>query len=112
MTRRVRDPVVYSATASRVYWSPFDEQESRAGSGPRMSAKPLIGVPADRRIIDPHPFHMVGEKYLTAVRDGAEALPFPIPALGDSLAAEDILGKIDGLQHYKYGYLSYADNPG
>ena len=55
---------------------------------------------------------MVGEKYLTAVRDGAEALPFPIPALGDSLAAEDILGKIDGLQHYKYGYLSYADNPG
>ena len=62
-----------------------------------MSVKPLIGVPADRRVIDPHPFHMVGEKYLTAVRDGAEALPFPIPALGDSVAADDILGRLDGL---------------
>jgi putative glutamine amidotransferase len=62
-----------------------------------MSAKPLIGVPADRRVLDPHPFHMVGEKYLTAVRDGAEALPFPIPALGHSLDADDLLAKVDGL---------------
>jgi putative glutamine amidotransferase len=62
-----------------------------------MSAKPLIGVPADRRVLDPHPFHMVGEKYLTAVRDGAEALPFPIPALGHSLDADDLLARVDGL---------------
>ena len=40
---------------------------------------------------------MVGEKYLTAVRDGAEALPFPIPALGHSLDADDLLAKVDGL---------------
>lgn len=65
--------------------------------GPRMSIKPLIGVPADRRILHPHPFHAVGEKYVTAVRDGADALPFMIPALGQSLDADDILSRIDGL---------------
>ncbi len=62
-----------------------------------MSAKPLIGVPSDRRIVDPHPFHMVGEKYVAAVRDGADAIPFMIPALGDSVDADVILSRIDGL---------------
>lgn len=45
----------------------------------------------------PHPFHMVGEKYVTAIRDGADALPFLIPALGDTLDADDLLTRIDGL---------------
>ena len=62
-----------------------------------MSSKPLIGIPADRRMLDPHPFHMVGEKYITAVRDGAEALPFLIPALGDSIDPDLILSNVDGL---------------
>jgi len=62
-----------------------------------MSTKPLIGVSSDRRVLDPHPFHMAGEKYITAVRDGATALPFLIPALGDSLDADTILSRIDGL---------------
>jgi len=62
-----------------------------------MFTKPLIGVPSDRRVLDPHPFHMVGEKYLTAVRDGADAVPFLIPALGDSVDADSILARIDGL---------------
>lgn len=62
-----------------------------------MSAKPIIGVPSDRRIVEPHPFHMVGEKYVAAVRDGADAIPFIIPALGDSVDADAILSGIDGL---------------
>lgn len=62
-----------------------------------MCTKPLIGIPADRRVLDPHPFHMVGEKYATAIRDGAAALPFLIPALGDSLSADDILSHVDGI---------------
>ncbi len=62
-----------------------------------MDAKPLIGITADRRIVDPHPFHMVGEKYATAIRDGADALPFLIPSLGQSIDADDILSRIDGL---------------
>ena len=68
-----------------------------AVNGLRMSVKPLIGVPADRRMLDPHPFHVVGEKYLTAVRDGADALPLTIPALGASIHPDDILARIDGL---------------
>ncbi|MDH3439960.1 MAG: gamma-glutamyl-gamma-aminobutyrate hydrolase family protein [Gammaproteobacteria bacterium] len=62
-----------------------------------MLSKPLIGVPADRRIVEPHPFHMAGEKYVAAVRDGAGGLPFIIPALGDSIDADTILSRIDGL---------------
>lgn len=62
-----------------------------------MCAKPVIGVPADRRVIDPHPFHMVGEKYLTAIRDGANGLPFVIPALGPSIPPDELLDSVDGI---------------
>jgi putative glutamine amidotransferase len=62
-----------------------------------MSAKPVVGIPADRRQLDPHPFHMVGEKYATAIRDGADALPFLIPALGDSIDAKTVLQRVDGI---------------
>ena len=62
-----------------------------------MTEKPVIGVPADRRIVDPHPFHMVGEKYLHALAEGSNALPFIIPALGDSLEIDAILEHVDGL---------------
>jgi putative glutamine amidotransferase len=40
---------------------------------------------------------MVGEKYIAAVRDGADGLPFLIPALGDSLDTDTILSRVDGL---------------
>jgi len=62
-----------------------------------MCARPVIGVPADRRLIDPHAFHMVGEKYVAAIRDGADALPFLIPALGDSVDLDAVLAHVDGL---------------
>ena len=45
--------------------------------------KPLIGIPADRRILGPHPFHCVGEKYIAAVADAADATPVLIPSLGE-----------------------------
>ena len=39
-----------------------------------MSRKrPVIGIPADRRMIGLHPFHAVGEKYLRAVAEAAGA---------------------------------------
>ena len=40
---------------------------------------------------------MAGEKYVAAVRDGADGLPFIIPALGDSIEVDAILGGLDGL---------------
>ena len=62
-----------------------------------MSVKPVIGIPADRRVLDPHPFHIVGEKYIRAVMDGSGALPFLVPALGDGLWLRDVLANVDGL---------------
>lgn len=62
-----------------------------------MSTKPVIGIPADRRLLDPHPFHMVGEKYATAIWDGAEAIPFLIPALGAKIDVATILHHVDGI---------------
>lgn len=58
--------------------------------------KPLIGIPADRRILGPHPFHCVGEKYLAAVQDGAQAIPVPIPAMGER-DFDQLLGTLDGI---------------
>ncbi len=62
-----------------------------------MSAKPVIGVPACRKQIDIHPFHVVGEKYLQALIDGADALPLIIPVMADHLEIDDILGQVDGV---------------
>jgi hypothetical protein len=35
------------------------------------SSAPLIGIPVDVRRLDDQPFHVVGEKYITAVADAA-----------------------------------------
>jgi putative glutamine amidotransferase len=62
-----------------------------------MSARPVIGIPADRRMVGPHPFHMVGEKYAAAVMHAAGGLPLLIPVLPDPLEQCDILDTLDGL---------------
>ncbi|MDX1515791.1 MAG: gamma-glutamyl-gamma-aminobutyrate hydrolase family protein [Woeseiaceae bacterium] len=62
-----------------------------------MCARPVIGVPADRRILEPHPYHVVGEKYLTALTDGADALPLIIPVLSSSADVDALLGAVDGI---------------
>ncbi len=63
-----------------------------------MSARrPVVGVPCDRRVVGgQHPFHIVGEKYITAVRDGSDAVPLLIPVLEPALAVEDLLDAVDG----------------
>jgi len=60
-------------------------------------AKPLIGIPADRRILGPHPFHCVGEKYIAAVAQAAEAVPVLIPSLGEGADLDAILASVDGI---------------
>ena len=60
-------------------------------------SKPLIGIPADRRILGPHPFHCVGEKYIAAVAQAAEAVPVLIPSLGAGADLEAILASVDGI---------------
>ncbi len=62
-----------------------------------MYPKPLIGVPADRRVIDPHPFQMVGEKYLAAIINGADALPLMMPVMPDDVDIDELLQQFDGV---------------
>src|SRR5277367_3274109 len=62
-----------------------------------MPRLPLIGIPADRRLCGDHYFHMVGEKYIEAVADGANALPVLVPALGPELDLPSLLQVCDGL---------------
>jgi putative glutamine amidotransferase len=61
------------------------------------SARPLIGIPADRRMVGSHPFHMVGEKYARAVLEAADALPLVIPSLAEELRLDDLLSRLDGI---------------
>jgi putative glutamine amidotransferase len=63
-----------------------------------MSPKrPVIGLPADRRVLGLHPYHLAGEKYLTAILDAAAAIPLIIPSIGRELELDELLGAVDGL---------------
>jgi putative glutamine amidotransferase len=62
-----------------------------------MNKRPVIGIPADRRMIGPHPFHAVGEKYIAAVVQAADCLPLLIPVLDTPLDVAEILQRVDGI---------------
>jgi putative glutamine amidotransferase len=64
---------------------------------PMASARPLVGIPADRRMIGAHPFHAVGEKYARAILDAADALPLLIPSLAEELRFDELVERLDGL---------------
>ena len=53
--------------------------------------RPLIGVISDRRMQGEHPFHMVGEKYLAAITDAADAYPVGLPCLAKGFDVLDII---------------------
>lgn len=59
--------------------------------------RPLIGVIADRRVLGHHPYHLVGEKYLDAVAQGAGGIPVSLPVLGGDFDIREVLGHLDGL---------------
>jgi len=48
-------------------------------------------------MIGHHPFHAVGEKYLRAVVEAADAVPLLIPALGELVSIDELLEVVDGL---------------
>lgn len=48
-------------------------------------------------MLGPQPYHLVAEKYLTAVLDAAGALPLIVPAIGREIQLDDLLESIDGL---------------
>jgi putative glutamine amidotransferase len=63
-----------------------------------MSARrPVIGIPADRRMLGLHQFHAVGEKYITPLLGISGCLPLLIPSLGEELGLEALIAELDGL---------------
>lgn len=62
-----------------------------------LTRKPLIGIPADRRLLGEHYFHCVGEKYIRAVVEGARAHAVLIPSLGESFNVRELLADFDGI---------------
>jgi putative glutamine amidotransferase len=70
-------------------------------------------------MLGPHPFHAVGEKYITAILDCAQAMPLLVPSLGEELGMEELVDKLDGIfftgspsnvEPYRYG--GDASRPG
>ena len=57
----------------------------------------FVGIPADSRMIGPHPFQAVGEKYIRAILDGAGAQPLLIPSVAPGLDLDVLLDHLDGL---------------
>ncbi len=62
-----------------------------------MHRKPLVIVPADRKMMGQHAYHSAGEKYLSALVSGAHVVPFILPSLSPTLPLREILETVDGL---------------
>ena len=73
----------------------------RAGEGPQGRAEPqlmpVVGLVTDRRVFDGMPVHQANDEYITAMRDGAGALPLLIPSTDAPLPVAEILAAVDGL---------------
>ena len=59
--------------------------------------KPVIGIPADSKLFNSLAFQAVGEKYITAVMDGAGGWPMIIPSLSTPVPSETVFGYVDGI---------------
>ena len=56
-----------------------------------------VGIVCDRRVLDGMAVHQVNDEYVTAIRDGAGALPLLIPSTDTPLNVADVLAAVDGL---------------
>ena len=62
-----------------------------------MTTLPVVGITTCRLEIAPHPYHVVQDKYVAAVRDAAGAVPLIVPSEGHATLPESIIDAIDGL---------------
>lgn len=62
---------------------------------PTIADRPIVLVPADNRMLGQHPFHVVGKKYIDAVRL-AGCLPLVVP-WASAAEVEELLGHADGV---------------
>ena len=56
-----------------------------------------VGIVCDRRMSGDMPVHQANDEYITAIRDGAGALPLLIPSTDVPLDADAVLASVDGL---------------
>jgi gamma-glutamyl-gamma-aminobutyrate hydrolase PuuD len=56
-----------------------------------------VGIVCDRRTLDGMAVHQANDEYVTAVRDGAGALPLLIPSTDTPLDGGEIFAAVDGL---------------
>jgi putative glutamine amidotransferase len=70
---------------------------SRASRGGTMHRRPLVIVPADRKMMGKHAYHSAGEKYLSALVTGSDAVPFILPSLSPGLPLRETLENVDGV---------------
>ncbi len=59
--------------------------------------KPVVGIPACVRFMAPHPYYLAGAKYVKAVAEGAGALPWMLPPLGELYDMNALVDRLDGL---------------
>ncbi len=62
-----------------------------------MCARPVVGLSADLKHIHPHNYHCVGDKYVRAIIESADAVPVMLPALTDGIQPDEILSLVDGI---------------
>ncbi len=62
-----------------------------------MLSKPIVGVTADSTETGSHRAHIVVEKYVSAVVEGADALALVVPALGEAQSSTALVQALDGL---------------
>ncbi|WP_150522704.1 gamma-glutamyl-gamma-aminobutyrate hydrolase family protein [Roseibium sediminis] len=60
-------------------------------------SKPLILITSDVKPVDGYKWHAAPSTYLNAVLKGADAIPVILPSLGDDLALDDVLDRVDGV---------------
>lgn len=68
----------------------------RAPSG-SQEPPPVIGIVCCVRADGDHILHAVSEKYILAAIDAADGMPLLMPAVGDRIAAEAAVARLDGL---------------
>lgn len=59
--------------------------------------KPLVGIPADRKLLGHHYFHCVGEKYIKALIEVADVVPVLIPSMGSGAQLDALVAQLDGI---------------
>ena len=56
---------------------------------------PVVLIPCDVKNYGDYPFHCVGEKYVNAIAQGANAMPLLLPAFGEGEELEDLVQHFD-----------------